>query len=66
MAHACEEPVTGQNCAWGTQRDNFHIWLSYAWTILSTKGILLGQMSDTQGINILSWSVLKTTTAMNA
>ena len=25
MAHAREEPVTGQNWAWGTKRDNFHV-----------------------------------------
>ena len=26
MAQAREEPLTGQNWAWGTQRDNFHVW----------------------------------------
>ena len=25
MAHAREEPVTGQNYALGTQRENFHV-----------------------------------------
>ena len=26
LEDAREEPVIGQNCAWGTQRDNFHVW----------------------------------------
>ena len=26
IANAHEEPLTGQNWAWGTQRDNFHVW----------------------------------------
>ena len=28
MAHACEEPVKGQNCVWGTKRENFHVWIN--------------------------------------
>ena len=28
MTRAREEPKTGQNYAWGTQSDNFHVWVT--------------------------------------
>ena len=53
MEHPHGEPVSGQNCACGTQRDNFHVWTNAInHTLLRDRPIFKNNMEDFIYLNI--------------